>query len=758
MPSETAILEERLAHFDWRNTPEGLVQRYALGRVRYFGARQVLALVGTVVLFVLDSPISGLFVLAAVLIGESIDLGYLRRVPRRLRAGAQVRNVLLVSALTGLIQSATIAGSIISAWVVVPDESGSAFALIYLTGAAMNAGLVLPYHRLGGSLRLGVFALTAIGLLVAGILRQDGFNQRVFYDFAAFSLMVYMVYSYLGHVITTHVKQTGNNRNLLLHSLKLARINQELEEQQREARNLALVARRANDSVLMLDPQGRATWVNNAFQETSGFTLEEIRGKRPGELLTGPESSVRAMREIDLAMREGRQIRIKLQQYRKDGSSYWVDTNIVPLLDKLDGRLEGIVAIERDITESIKHEEELARAKRAAEKGERAKAQFLATMSHEIRTPMNGIIGMTDLLSESGLDRESRHYIDTIRTSAEALLTIINDILDFSRLSAGKPSTHPVEFDLDEVIEGVIDLLTPQARKKRLRLQIDRMSDLPRRVVGDDGRLRQILLNIIGNAIKFTALGSVSLTVSARKEQGAWRLFFEVCDTGIGISETRLDRIFDEFAQADAETTRKFGGTGLGLSISRLLAREMGGDISVRSNPGEGSVFTVSVLFGTPATASQPATLPAEPVPDTLAGKVVLVAEDNRTNRLLVRKYLKDEPITLLFAANGRQAVDMTCAHKPDIVLMDMAMPEMDGIAATLAIRETAPVQPHIVALTANTFASDRAACMAAGMDGFLPKPLRKRDLMIALSRAAGAPPPRENGPPKPPATTAGAA
>ena len=277
----------------------------------------------------------------------------------------------------------------------------------------------------------------------------------------------------------------------------------------------------------------------------------------------------------------------------------------------------------------------------------------------------------------------------------------------------------------------------PLARSKGLYVDVVAETPLPDRVRGDDGRLRQILINIVGNAIKFTAEGGVTVTIASHADDTGHRLSFAVQDTGIGIAPDRLDHVFEEFEQSDTATTRQFGGTGLGLSISRLLAREMGGDVTVASVPGQGSCFTLTVLFGRVVGKERPPPPLLAHAPGALSGRTVLVAEDNKTNQLLLRKYLKGQKLTLHFAENGQQAVDMVAALDPDIVLMDMAMPVMDGLAATRAIRKTRADRPQIIALTANAFASDKATCLGAGMNGFLTKPLRKDDLLRMLAQSA---------------------
>lgn len=355
-------------------------------------------------------------------------------------------------------------------------------------------------------------------------------------------------------------------------------------------------------------------------------------------------------------------------------------------------------------------------------------------MSHEIRTPMNGIMGMADLLKEENLSHESQLYVDTIRDSANSLLTIINDILDFSKLDAGQMAVNPVPFELEACIQGVLTLLRPQATTRQLFLEYFQVNHLPQFVEGDDTRIRQILLNVVGNAIKFTEAGGITVSIESQNEKSGHRLTIEVADTGIGIAEDRLEHIFNQFSQADAATTRRFGGTGLGLAIARLLARKMDGDITITSRPGHGSKFNISINVGAAdGCVATPTSLDISINSNALDGLTILLAEDNSTNRLLIEKYLKGLPINLLMARNGREAVDLVRSHEPDIVLMDMAMPVMDGLEATRQIRRKGSARPHILALTANAFASDHAACREAGMDGFLSKPVRKQNLLAKL-------------------------
>jgi signal transduction histidine kinase/ActR/RegA family two-component response regulator len=391
---------------------------------------------------------------------------------------------------------------------------------------------------------------------------------------------------------------------------------------------------------------------------------------------------------------------------------------------------------------------ELLDAKRIAEEASRAKSEFLANMSHEIRTPMNGIIGMTQLAMEAATKDEQQEYLSLVKSSGDALATLINDILDLSKIEAGRIDLESIAFAPQGVVKEAVKVLEWRAREKGLELRCEFASGLPEAVRGDPSRFRQVLLNLVGNAIKFTASGHVTVHVDADagSDPSFVPLHVSVVDTGIGISEQQQAIIFEKFTQADGSTSRKYGGTGLGLAISTRLASLMGGRLWVESTPGGGSTFHFTARFETSdGAALSRSPEKHRPMAATHGRRAlsVLLAEDNPVNQLLALRLLEKHGHTVTPAVNGLEALEILTRQTFDVVLMDVQMPEMGGFEATAAIREreagTGRRQP-IVAMTAHALQGDRERCLNGGFDGYIAKPISERELFAAIDRVLAGP------------------
>ena len=425
----------------------------------------------------------------------------------------------------------------------------------------------------------------------------------------------------------------------------------------------------------------------------------------------------------------------------KDGAVVTVEVSAKNVTQG-DHRLR-VVAL-RDISEQIRVVEAIRTAKESAEASNRAKSEFLATVSHEIRTPMNGVLGMAGILLDSELANDQRESIEIIRQSGESLLAIINDILDFSKLEAGRMELELIPFDLADVVTSSIQLMKPRAMAKGLDVGSNVSADLAGQFVGDPGRLRQMLLNLLSNAMKFTEQGSVSVDVKLDRTTGdAVVVRFAVADTGIGIPPEARDRLFSRFSQVDSSWSRRYGGTGLGLAICKQICELMGGDIDVESELGKGSTFYFSACFeraacdGSPERSKTSASESAETVAATQRPLRILLAEDNPVNQKVGAAMLNRDGHRVDVVGNGLEAVNAVSSLPYDLVLMDVQMPELDGLAATKLIRSRPDEQANIpiIALTANAMVGDREAYLEAGMDDYLSKPIDQQRLREVIAR-----------------------
>jgi PAS domain S-box-containing protein len=498
-----------------------------------------------------------------------------------------------------------------------------------------------------------------------------------------------------------------------------------------------LLADTATDAIVTVDEHGRVLFANPALERLFGYTPAEIVGETLAKL--APERDRARHQAVFDGVRAGRyQVSVSAARVtgrRKDGHEIALELSCG---EGRVGHQRFFTGILRDVSDRYAAEQALIEAREQAVEGSRLKSEFLASMSHEIRTPMNGVTGMLELLLEEQLTEQQRKRVGVALSSAQALLTIINDILDLSKIEAGKLDLVPEWTDVRALVDDVVGLLRPLAAEKGLQVESSCSADVPARVTADGGRLRQVLLNLAGNAVKFTDAGRVSLAVTVvETTRERVRLQCSVADTGIGIAAEQIPLVFEQFTQLEGAATRRANGSGLGLSICRKLIDLMGGTIQVSSVPGKGSRFwfEVEVPFVSQERPAMPVTPQAADTSRARGARVLLV-EDNPVNRQFALAVLKSVGAVVRVAVDGGEAVRMAAEQEHDLILMDCQMPVMDGYEATRRIRASGNTTP-VIALTANAMEGDRDRCAAAGMDDYLAKPIRPDTLRAAVAAKA---------------------
>lgn len=611
--------------------------------------------------------------------------------------------------LAGIFATAAISGGVddfvTPFFVVVPAIAG------YFLGAraALVAGLATV---------AAVLALAALD--AAGLIPDTPYSPRVF-ELASTAVLVTAVglTTMTAHLFTRRAAEAA------------ARIEQ-------SNALLSSLARTAPVAVAMFDRDMRYIEASDRWVRGVGLPREALIGARMYDL--HPEYPQR-WREVHARCLAGATERAEADCWaRADGAEMWLMWEARPWRDA-KGRIGGLIIVSRNITEQVRAQETLKAAKRQALEASNAKSAFLAAMSHEIRTPLNAVIGLTEALLDTELDARQRKLLLEANRSGEHLLALISDVLDLSKLEAGKMALDPAPFDLRDLARGVAEMFASAAERKRVSLEVAIAPNAPEEVIADENRLRQILVNLVGNALKFTPAGRIDIRVRAHRLDAArCELDIEVADTGVGIARERIPMLFEAFEQAAASTARRFGGTGLGLAICRKLLDEMGGEIACDSAPGVGSIFRVRLPVETARADAAPrlAGDGAAPLDGALSGLCVLFVDDNAANRLVYEEMAKKLGCAAAMAGSGEEAAALVASRRFDAVVMDIEMSQMNGVEATKAIRALAgdAGRTPVIAATAHALKGDRERFLAAGMNDYVAKPVSRRALAEAVLRA----------------------
>lgn len=541
--------------------------------------------------------------------------------------------------------------------------------------------------------------------------------------------------------------EVKSNDEIGLIATTLAKMSHELVENNMQL-TIKQQALDASAIVVETDTKGKITFVNDKFVEISKFPRKELLGQ-DHRILNSGHHPKDFFKDMWTTIKSGRVWKGEIKNKAKDETYYWVDTTIYPYL-RSDGSIEKFVAIRFDITEKKKNLDDLMIAKEKAAKALDSKTNFLANMSHEIRTPLNGIIGFTSLLIDKKLDKETLSQVEQIKNCSESLLVVINDILDLSKIEAGKLHIENVAFNLKKVIQSTVYIFSTTLSNKDVNLNLRIDQNVPVNIFGDPLRLRQVIINLVGNAIKFTKNGEITIHVSVDSfKDNKYILKYSVKDTGIGISSDAREKLFSAFEQADASTTREFGGTGLGLSICKKIIELQGGSIWVESTIGVGSEF-IFTLEATEARESeiidrdaldQKINITQKDNSNTFSNYNVLLVEDNIVNQKVALGFLKNYGFSNIdIADDGVKAVECCQNKRYDIIFMDIQMPKMDGYSTTKVLREKLNSKAYIIGLSANVFPEDKTKGLEFGMNDYIGKPLSKESLDTAIRKSLNDP------------------
>ena len=617
----------------------------------------------------------------------------------------------------------------------VRDDSGQIvdFSLVWANEASMAPNSVTLEDIVGE--RILQFAPQLAG--------SDGFNQMVktANDGKTRSIVGKAEDSPLYQGKTTKFVTAASVAGCSITMLDVSDVVAERDTARGQLKMMEAACNDAVNGIAIANSDYQMVYANPALCKMLGYTKEEILQLRIGDMMSESESEIRHEQAAKLLSEEIDQYVVDRTYLHKSGEKILMSVAVSTLHEISGGNLS--LAHFRDVREERKAQHDLRTALMKAEESTRMKSEFLANMSHEIRTPLNGVIGMAQVLSHSDLTEAQEEHVSIIQDSSTSLLSLLNDILDLSKVEAGKITISPVESDLRHKFSRLYKLHDPIAREKNIELKIAFDPNIPSHLEFDPVRVRQCVSNLVSNAVKFTTEGKVVIAVSSKDLGDEHEVKVHVSDTGIGIPDDKIGRIFEAFQQADGSTTRSYGGTGLGLTITKRLARLMGGDLSVASQFGKGSVFTLTFKAKTPIGYVKPLADAASPGEQSsgqkqaLSGRDILVVDDNLINRQVAKTILEIYGFNIEVACDGVEAVEVSQDRQFDLILMDIHMPRMDGVRAVKGIQSGGGmnVNTPIIALTADAMSGDREKYLKQNMQGYVSKPINERELIAEIER-----------------------